>query len=95
MNLEDVVGRRLDRSELARALLDRVEFWYRNIGTEELQRQWRAGLNMLNRHVVAGEIHGTAIDVKADGTLLVRDGQGNNLEVRTPDIRIHLEGEVA
>lgn len=88
VNLEHVTGRRLDRTQLAQTLCDRVEHWYRRISSDEVFSLWRARLNMLNRIVSTQDIDGTAVDVTTDGGLLVRDAAGTIQELTTADIRI-------
>ncbi len=95
ISLEDAVGRRLDRTELLRLLLEHIERWYRQIGSAHLHSYWRARLNMLNKRVSTAELAGIAVDVSADGALLLRDDAGRMHEVQAPDIRIHAADGIA
>ena len=85
-SLEDVAGHPLDRAELARILLDRVEFWYQRIDADEVYEVWRNRLNMLGRPVVAEGISGRALDVTAEGALLIEDARASLHHVTAGDV---------
>lgn len=86
VSLEDVAGRPLDRAELIRILLERVEFWYQRIDADEVFDVWRSRLNMLGCPVVAEGISGRALDVTAEGALLVEDDRGGLRHVTAGDV---------
>lgn len=86
VSLEDVAGHPLDRAELIRMLLERVEFWYRRIDVGDVYDAWRSRLNMLGQAVIAGGVSGRALDVTAQGALLVEDRFGVVREVTAGDI---------
>ena len=85
-SLEYVVGHPLDRAELIRILLERVEFWYQRIDSDEVYDAWRGRLNMLGHPVVAEGVSGRALDVTAGGSLLVEDHFGAVHEVSAGDV---------
>ena len=86
VSLEDVAGRPLDRAELIRILLERVEFWYQRIDADEVYDTWRSRLNMLGCPVVAEGISGRALDVTAEGALLVEDHLGGLHKITAGDV---------
>ena len=75
-SLEDITGNRLERAELIRIVLERVEYWYKRIESDAVYETWRRRLNMLGRPVVADGIRGRALDVRPDGALLIEDRHG-------------------
>ena len=76
VSLEDITGVALDRAELLRMLLQRVEYWYQRIDSDEVFDTWRSRLNMLGNPVLAEGISGRALDVTAEGALLIEDHRG-------------------
>lgn len=86
ISLEAVVGRRLERAELIRMLLERIEHWYRRIDSDDVHDTWRRRLNMLGKPVVAEGICGRALDVTPDGALLIKDNQGDLREIFAGDV---------
>ena len=91
ISLEDVAERRLDRSELIASLLCRLDHWYRLIASPALLATWKSRLITLDQPVRVGKIEGVAIDVTADGALLIRDEQGNIHHTGTGDLVINAE----
>ena len=85
-SLEYVAGHPLDRAELIRILLERVEHWYQRIDSDEVYDAWRGRLNMLGHPVVAEGVSGRALDVRAEGSLLVEDHFGAVHEVSAGDV---------
>ncbi len=75
-SLESAVGARLDRAQLAGDLTNRILHWQRRIETDALFDNWRSRLNVLGQLVNAGGVAGKALDVTADGALLVIDEFG-------------------
>ena len=84
--LEAVAGRPLDRAELIKTLLERVDFWYQRIDADQVFDTWRRRLNMLGHPVEAEGIRGRALDVTAEGSLLVEDHHGGLHEVSAGDV---------
>lgn len=76
ISLEDVVKRRLDRVQLTADLLRRIDHWYRRIETPSVIEEWRARLSTINQTVVVDNVEGVAIDVCAEGALMIRDASG-------------------
>jgi len=79
ISLRLALGRPVDRNALAAALLvglgRRYEQWLR--APLATFAAWREGLETLGREVVVGERPGRAVDVEADGTLVVERGDGS------------------
>lgn len=76
ISLETAVGRRLDRAELARDLLARIDFWYGQLGSDALFDVWKGRLTTLGQPVTINDVQGVAEGVDAQGALLVRDVNG-------------------
>ena len=91
ISLEDVAERQLDRSELIASLLCRLDHWYRLIASPALLATWKSRLITLSQPVRVGEIEGVAVDVTAEGALLIRDKQGNIHHTGTGDLVINAE----
>lgn len=86
ISLEDVVKRRLDRCELIASLLRRIDHWYCLIDSPALVANWKDRLATLNQAVAVGGVEGVALDVSADGALLIRDKKGHIHQIRTDDL---------
>lgn len=73
-------GRAFDRERLLKALLVRLEVWYRRWATEgfaPIREAWRRGSGTLGQRVTVEEgIGGIAVDLAEDGALLVRTDTG-------------------
>ena len=91
ISLEDVAERQLDRGELIASLLRRLDHWYRLIASPALFAAWKSRLITLSQPVRVGEIEGVAVDVTADGALLIRDEQGNIHHTGTGDLVMNAE----
>lgn len=95
ISLEAVVGRPLDRCELIVSLLRRIDHWYRCIDSPNLTAAWKSRLDTLGQVVAVDGVKGVAVDVTADGALLIRDekgvihqsGAGNLVMVAAEDLR--------
>ncbi len=87
-SLETALGRRLDRAELAQALLACIERWYGRIGTEAFFAAWQGRLSTLGQWVTVGDVQGQAEAVNADGALLVRDASGEIHQITAGDLAI-------
>jgi len=85
-SLEDLAGQPLDRAELIRVLLERVEYWYQRIDSDEVYDAWRGRLNMLGLPVVAEGVSGRALDVTAEGALLIENGHGGLHKISAGDV---------
>ncbi|HTN81748.1 MAG TPA: biotin--[acetyl-CoA-carboxylase] ligase [Acidimicrobiales bacterium] len=86
LNIE--AGRDVDRAEVLRAMLDALD----SLDWAQLHSRYRAELDTLGRTVrverVGEVLEGAAVDVKVDGTLVVRTRSGDR-EVTTGDV-VHL-----
>ncbi len=73
-------GHPFDRERLLRALLERLEAWYRRWmaeGFEPIRQAWRRGSVTLGQQVTIDEgLNGMALDLAEDGALLVRTDAG-------------------
>lgn len=68
-----------DRDAVLAALLRRLAAWRERLDAEgfgPLRERWLALADTVGREVVAGSLRGTAVDLDADGALLVRTGSG-------------------
>lgn len=86
VSLEDLVKRRLDRCELIDLLLRRIDYWYARIASPALFSTWKSRLNTLQQPVTVDGLMGLALDVTADGALLIRDEDGNIHQTRAGDL---------
>ena len=85
-SLESAIGARLDRSQLAGDLTDRILHWQRRIETDALFGSWRSRLNVLGQWVNVDGVAGKALDVTADGALLVVDDRGERHTVHVGEL---------
>jgi BirA family biotin operon repressor/biotin-[acetyl-CoA-carboxylase] ligase len=83
ISVEAVTGTTVDRAALLAALLGRVDHWSARLGDPALSGTWRGWLSTLGQRVAAshadrqtGRIIGLALDVEADGALLLRTDDG-------------------
>ena len=85
-SLESVLNRRLDRADLLEALLRHVDHWYSQINEQSLFTTWKSRLNMLGKRIEADDALCTAVDVLADGSLLLRDDYGRLRKIQAGDV---------
>jgi BirA family transcriptional regulator, biotin operon repressor / biotin---[acetyl-CoA-carboxylase] ligase len=79
-----VSGRLVDRDSLLAGLLDALGEWRRRLerqGFAPIRTQWRALADTLGRAVTVDGVSGIAVDVDADGALVVADGDGRRRRV--------------
>ncbi len=88
ISLETVVGRRLNRTDLLALLLERVDYWFARLGSDELFRTWESRLNMLGQTVEVNGIQGIAAAVDDQGALLLRDAGDQLQRVVAGDIAL-------
>jgi BirA family transcriptional regulator, biotin operon repressor / biotin---[acetyl-CoA-carboxylase] ligase len=86
ISLEWAAGARLDRAELVRDLLARVDGWYARLDSAALFEAWQRRLSMIGRIITVGEVQGVAESVDETGALLVRDAQGSLRRVIAGDL---------
>ena len=89
-SLETALKRPLDRADLLAAIVQRLDFWRARLATDALPAVWRSYLNMLGEwvevHTGRETLHGLAVDVSPDGSLIVRDRHGDLREVWAGDL---------
>jgi BirA family biotin operon repressor/biotin-[acetyl-CoA-carboxylase] ligase len=88
ISLEVALGRRLDRAELLRTLLTRLDIWYAQIAAEETFQIWKDRLNMFGKRINGFRYAGRALDVTADGSLIIVGDDGRRRTVRAGDIAV-------
>jgi BirA family biotin operon repressor/biotin-[acetyl-CoA-carboxylase] ligase len=79
-----VSGRRVDRDALLTALLDALGEWRQRLerqGFAPVRARWRALAETLGRTVTVDGLTGVALDVDADGALVVGDAEGRRHRV--------------
>jgi BirA family biotin operon repressor/biotin-[acetyl-CoA-carboxylase] ligase len=79
-----VSGRLVDRDSLLAALLDALGEWRRRLerqGFAPIRKRWRALADTLGRAVTVDGVSGIAVDVDADGALVVADADGRRRRV--------------
>jgi BirA family biotin operon repressor/biotin-[acetyl-CoA-carboxylase] ligase len=79
-----VSGRLVDRDSLLAALLDALGEWRRRLerqGFAPVRARWRALADTLGRTVTVDGVSGVAVDVDADGALVVADAEGRRRRI--------------
>jgi BirA family transcriptional regulator, biotin operon repressor / biotin---[acetyl-CoA-carboxylase] ligase len=82
-------GREVDRDTLLGALLERLDHWRGRLeteGFEPVRARWRELADTLGRPVSVDGIQGTAVDLDADGALIVADADGRRKRVVAGDV---------
>ena len=82
-------GRRVDREVVLAALLDALAEWRRRLehrGFAPVRARWRALSDTLGRTVTVDGVTGRAVDIDADGALVVHDGGGRRHRVVAGDV---------
>ena len=72
-------GRPLDREAALNAVLERLDGWlerWTRQGLAPVRARWRALADTLGRHVAVDGVAGLAVDLDADGALLIRAPDG-------------------
>ncbi|MCY4144899.1 MAG: biotin--[acetyl-CoA-carboxylase] ligase [Chloroflexi bacterium] len=85
-SLESAVGRRLDRAQLAGDLMDLLRQWQRRSETAGLIDSWRRRQSTLGQLVNANGVVGKALDINADGALLVVDACGERHTIHVGEL---------
>lgn len=95
--LEQACGRTVSRPRLVAALCGTLEHYYELIRSGDIQpvlAGWRAGADWLGDsvtvHLPAGRLVGEAVDIAADGSLLIKTGDGNTRSVYAGDVSLRL-----
>jgi BirA family biotin operon repressor/biotin-[acetyl-CoA-carboxylase] ligase len=83
ISIETVTGTTADRAALLAVLLSRVDHWSARLSDPALAETWRGWLSTLGQRIAAsgadgqsGQIVGLALDVDADGALLLQTDDG-------------------
>ncbi|MCA9914586.1 MAG: biotin--[acetyl-CoA-carboxylase] ligase, partial [Anaerolineae bacterium] len=89
-SIEASLGQPVDRLHLLEYLLERVDYWAERMSDAALITTWKGRLSMLGREVSVEEgnsrIVGEAVDVEADGALLIRIANGSIQRVLAGDL---------
>lgn len=85
ISLEDVTQAPLDRAELIRQLLRRIDCW-RGKSAKETFLAWRRRLNMLGKLVTVNGVQGLAEDVTPSGALKIKTDKAGALLVHAGDV---------
>lgn len=86
ISLHEVSHLPIDRLELLRRLLAKLDAWRPFLGCAELFHAWRARLNMLGSTVQIGELRGIASGVDEYGALLLDMPDGRRERVLAGDL---------
>jgi BirA family transcriptional regulator, biotin operon repressor / biotin---[acetyl-CoA-carboxylase] ligase len=96
VNLETVLGKHLDRSELIASLLKHIDVWTKQLDNDELFQTWKQRLNTIGRQVVVttleGEKRGFVDNVLKDGWLVIIADDGTRHEIMAGDVTLRVEG---
>jgi BirA family transcriptional regulator, biotin operon repressor / biotin---[acetyl-CoA-carboxylase] ligase len=96
-NLEDAAGKSLNRSELIKQLMERLDYWAAHIESDELFFAWKERLSTLGQHVVVegveSRIVGQAVDVDSNGSLLIKTADDKILPVIAGDVSLRPQGK--
>ncbi len=91
VSLESVISS-VDRVDLLRRIVTRLDDWSSRLSSDELFEQWRDSMLMMGRRVsinhVTGTVDGIAEVVDRQGALLVRDSGGTLTRVIAGDIAL-------
>ena len=83
----------LDRADVLVKLLERIDYWYERLDSPQLLAAWKDRMSMLGQQVtissVHGDLNGIAEGIDEDGTLLVRDEDGELNRVVAGDVAIN------
>ena len=93
-SLRAELGRAVDRAQLLAGWLNRMEVWYRRLaaadGDVRLVARWRALAGTLGRTFTVNTgretIRGCAVDLDADGALIVADDTGERRRILSGDL---------
>ncbi len=92
ISLEPALGKPVDRAELAAHLLERVDFWYAQLGQPTVFAAWKKRLTTLGNTVTVthldSTLQGMAEAVDDSGALLVSLTDGTRQWVRAGDIAL-------
>lgn len=92
ISIETVLGEPVDRLDLLKTVLQRVDYWSKQWSSRAVFDAWKARLATLGQNVSIGEVHGVAQNVDEQGALLVRDNSGTIHRIIAGDIALGDEG---
>ncbi len=95
ISLEDVTRARLDRAELIRKLLERIDHWNQLIATNDVFQAWKKRLNTLGNCVTIDGATGIAVDVTEAGALMVETEEAGIHQVYAGDVFVIAKGRSA
>jgi BirA family biotin operon repressor/biotin-[acetyl-CoA-carboxylase] ligase len=94
-SLSDELGHDTNTLELTKVILERLEYYYMKLkrcAPCTIIEEWKKNSDILHQKVALMQnnriIRGIAVDVKNDGSLLVRTDDGHNINVVASDIRV-------
>lgn len=94
-SLSDELGHDTNILDLTKVMLERLEYYYMKLKRYPpctIIEEWKKNSDILHQKVILMQnnriIHGIAVDVKNDGSLLVRTDDCDNINVVTSDIRV-------
>ncbi len=94
-SLRDELGHDTNILELTKVMLERLEYYYMKLKRCPpctIIEEWKKNSDILHQKVILMQnnriIHGVAVGVKNDGSLLVRTDDCDNINVVTSDIRV-------
>jgi len=86
ISIEPALDTSVDRVDLIAWLLERIDYWSNQWGSERLFKTWRDRLDTLGQDVTINGIHGRATSVTPQGALLIRDVDGQQHTVIAGDL---------
>lgn len=96
ISIESALGRPVQRLDLLKDLLERIDFWFSHLGTDELFENWKRRLTTLGQSVqVENEgriVTGVAYSVDSAGALLVMDSTSKLHRILAGDIGLGSTG---
>ena len=91
-SLQAEAGAEVNRLRLLRAIIAGLEARYASVMEEELYRDWRTRLTLMNEPILvrtaSGEHRGRAENVIPDGTLILRLDSGESLRLFAGDVHL-------
>lgn len=88
INLEDVLLHPVNRAEVIGRVLEALDRWIVQLGSDALFSAWRTKLDTLGQVVRVAEIEGMAVDVDREGALLLQDEGGTLHRMLAGDVRV-------
>jgi BirA family transcriptional regulator, biotin operon repressor / biotin---[acetyl-CoA-carboxylase] ligase len=96
ISIEPVLGRPVQRLDLLKDLLARIDYWFARLGTDALFENWQCRLITLGQSVQAESqghlVTGVAQSVDSSGALMVTDGEGRLHRILAGDVGLGSTG---